>query len=105
MEPPSMGPRRSRRIAGFPAAPAEVCPPHLKKRVMRALDLNIEDDSEQISPHTLEDYAQRFQAPPDVRTHNGPCGSLWMEPPCCCAWLRVGGVQGLIVLLGRALIF
>ena len=46
MEPPSMGPRRSRRIAGFPVAPAEVCPPHLKKRVMRALDLNIEDGSE-----------------------------------------------------------
>ena len=63
MEPPSMGPRRSRRIAGFPVAPAEVCPPHLKKRVMRALDLNIEDDREQISPHTLEDYAQRLKHP------------------------------------------
>lgn len=63
LEPPSMGPRRSCRIAGFPTTPAEVCPLHLKKRVMRALDLNFEEEREQISPQMLEDYAQRFKHP------------------------------------------
>lgn len=63
LEPPSKGPRRSCRIVGLPATPAEVCPPHLKKRVMRALDLNVEDEREQISPQMLEEYVLRLKHP------------------------------------------
>jgi hypothetical protein len=54
--PPSEGPRRSRWIAGMDVEKPEVCPTHLKKRVMRALDLNVEEERE----HLDHDYAQRF---------------------------------------------
>jgi len=60
--PPSEAPRRSRRLAGLGADVNEVCPMHLKKRVMRALDLDVEEEREQLSQQILEDYAQRFQS-------------------------------------------
>jgi hypothetical protein len=39
----------------------EVCPTHLKKRVIRALDLNVEEDREHLDQQLLDDYAQRFR--------------------------------------------
>jgi ribosomal protein L13E len=63
LEPPSREPHRSHRIAGFPADSAEVCPTHLKKRVMRALDMNVDEEREHISQEVLDDYAQRFKHP------------------------------------------
>ena len=59
--PPSQAPRRSRRLAGLGTDMPEVCPIHLKKQVMRALDLNIEEEREQLSQQILEEYAQRFR--------------------------------------------
>jgi len=63
LEPPNREPRRSRRIAGIPADYDEVCPPHLKKRVMRALDMIVGDEREQISQEALADYIQHFKHP------------------------------------------
>lgn len=60
---PSLEPRRSRRIAGFPAVTLEVCPSHLKKRVMRALDMNVDEDREQFCQQTLDEYARHFRQP------------------------------------------
>ena len=61
LEPPSKEPRRSRRLTGFPATTSEVCPSHLKKQVMRALDMNVDEERERISQQALDDYAQRFK--------------------------------------------
>ena len=58
MPPPSEAPRRSRRLAGMGVEKPEVCPVHLKKRVMRALDLDVDDDREHLSQQLLDDYAQ-----------------------------------------------
>lgn len=58
--PPIDAPRRSRRIAGMDVEKPEVCPTHLKKRVMRALDLNVQDEKEHLDQQLLDDYAQRF---------------------------------------------
>lgn len=41
----------------------ETCPGHLKKQVMRALDLNLEEEREHLSQRILEEYAQRFRQP------------------------------------------
>ena len=49
-------------------ASPEVCPVHLKKRAMHALDLNIEETKEQLDQKLLEDYAQRFRHPYHLRT-------------------------------------
>ena len=38
----------------------EICPTHLKKHVMRALDMNVEDDKQHLDQQLLDDYAQRF---------------------------------------------
>jgi len=61
--PPSEAPRRSRRIAGMGVERQEVCPPYLKKKVMRALDMDVQLDREQFDQKVLEDYAQRFRHP------------------------------------------
>ena len=61
--PQSEAPRRSRRVAGLAPQAPEICPVHLKKRVMRALDLNVGDttqDKEQLSQDLLDEYAKRF---------------------------------------------
>jgi len=58
--PPSDAPRRNRRIAGLDAEKPEVCPIHLKKRVMRALDLDVEEDRIQLDQNLLDEYAKRF---------------------------------------------
>jgi len=63
LEPPSKEPRWSHRIAGFPATTSEVCPSHLKKQVMRALNMNVDEERERISQQALDDYAQRFKQP------------------------------------------
>jgi hypothetical protein len=62
-EPPSREPRRSHRIAGYPATMSEVCPSHLKKQVMCALDMNVNDEREHISQQVLDEYAQCFKQP------------------------------------------
>ena len=59
---PSEAPRRSRRLAGLGADVNVVCPVHLKKRVMRALDLDVNEEREQLNQQILDDYAQRFQS-------------------------------------------
>ena len=48
---------------GFPATTSEVCPSHLKKQVMRALDLNVDDERAQISQQALDEYVQCFKQP------------------------------------------
>jgi len=63
--PPSEAPRRSHRIAGMGVERQEVCPPYLKKKVMRALDMDMQLDREQFDQKVLEDYAQGF----DIRYH------------------------------------
>ena len=60
LPPPSEAPCRSRRIAGMGVERHEVCPPHLKK-VMRALDMDMQLDREQFDQKVLEDYAQWFR--------------------------------------------
>lgn len=47
--PLSEAPRCSRSLAGMGADVPEVCPVHLMKRVMRALDLEVEEEREQLS--------------------------------------------------------
>jgi len=59
--PPSEAPRRSRRIAGLGVDQPKACPTHLMKRVMRALDLDVDDEKGQLDQQLLEDYAQRFR--------------------------------------------
>ena len=90
--PPSEAPRRSRRLAGLGADMNEVCPVHLKKRVMRALDMDVEDEREHLSQQILEDYAQRFRsflADPHTRAlaalfgWTPPVGDIAAEPVEC----------------------
>ena len=59
--PPSEAPRRSRQIAGLGVDQPKACPTHLMKRVMRALDLDVDDEKGQLDQQLLEDYAQRFR--------------------------------------------
>jgi hypothetical protein len=63
LQPPSEAPHRSRRLAGLAAMNPEVCPPHLKKRVTRALDLEVDDEKEHIDENILEEYANSFRQP------------------------------------------
>lgn len=58
--PPSEAPRRSRRIAGLGAEKPMACPTHLLKRLMRALDLEVDDEKVQLDQQLLDDYARRF---------------------------------------------
>lgn len=61
--------RRSRRVAGLPASSTEgLCPPppHLKKQVMRALDMDVPEglhERVRFDQKTLDDYARRFLQP------------------------------------------
>ena len=59
--PPSEAPRRSRRIAGMQVEKVEDCPKHLKKCIMRALDLNVDEDKETLGQQLLDEYAQHFR--------------------------------------------
>lgn len=64
---PSEAPRRSRRLAGLGVLSPEVCPPHLKKKVMRALDMDVADDSHGrvlLDQKVLDEYARRFRHSP-----------------------------------------
>ena len=63
LEPPSKEPRRSRLIAGFTMETSKVCPTHLKKQVMRALGMDIEEKREKISQQILGDYTRSFKQP------------------------------------------
>jgi len=86
--------RRSRRLAGLGVDTAEVCPVHLKKKVMRALDLDVEDEKEVLSQKILEEYAQRFchgLAHPHSRALAAPFG--WTPPEDD---LAVGPVECLV---------
>lgn len=58
--------RRSRRAAKLPPLGAEECLPHLKKKVMRALDMDVPEEQPervQFDQEILEEYARRFRHP------------------------------------------
>lgn len=63
MPPPSEVPCHSSRIAGMGVESHEACPAHLKKMVMRALDMDVQLDREQLDQKILEDYAFDFVNP------------------------------------------
>jgi len=63
LPPSSEAPRRSRRLPGLGVKSPEVCSAHLKKQVMRALDLEAREEREQLDQQTLEDYAHCFRHP------------------------------------------
>ena len=81
LQPPSEAPRRSRRIAGLDAVIPEVCPVHLKKRVMRALDLEVDDEKEQIDQRVLDEYVKSFRQP-QATPHTRALAALfgWTPP-------------------------
>lgn len=86
LEPPSRQPRCSLRIAGLPVPSPDECPPHLLKQVMRALDLNIEEERERISQQALDEYAQCFKQPMPA-SHTMALATLfgWSLPDAACA--------------------
>lgn len=52
--------RRSRQVAGLEAEKIKVCPIHLKKNVMRALDLEVDDGKEVRDQQLIDEYTKRF---------------------------------------------
>lgn len=78
--PSSEAPRRSSRVAKIKeakaakAAQSEVCPPHLLKNVMRALDMDVPEglpDRMQLDQSIIDEYARRFRQP-----HSGQVSAL-----------------------------
>lgn len=58
--------RRSRRVAKLPPSCTDECLPHLKKKVMRALDMDVSDGPQermQFDQEVLDEYARRFRHP------------------------------------------
>lgn len=79
--PPSEAPRHSRRIAGLGVTCPEVCAPHLKKKVMRALDMDIAEEREKISQHILDEYAKKFNHPVSSDHTKDMAALFWLVPP------------------------